>query len=45
MISIDMLSFEIKENGWDLSMMKCSYKLTKGTKTEKNEKYLKIFKM
>ena len=39
-----MLFFEIQEIGWDLSLMKMSYNLTKRTtKTEKFEKYFKMF--
>ena len=39
-----MLFFEKQENGWDLSLMKVSYNLTKRTtKTEKVEKYFKMF--
>ena len=39
-----MLSLEIQEIGWDLSLMKISYNLTKRTtKTEKFEKYFKLF--
>ena len=36
-----MLFLEIQEIGWDLSLMKISYNLTKGT--IKTEKYFKIF--
>ena len=39
-----MLFLEIEEIGWDLSLMKISYNLTKRTtKTEKLEKYFKMF--
>ena len=38
-----MLSFEIQEIGWDLSLMKISYNLTK--RTTKNEKFEKNFNM
>ena len=39
-----MLFLEIQEIGWDLSLMKKSYNLTKRTtKTEKLEKYFKMF--
>ena len=39
-----MLFLEIQEIGWDLSLMKISYYLTKRTtKTEKLEKYFKMF--
>ena len=39
-----MLFIEIQEIGWDLSLMKISYNLTKRTtKTEKLEKYFKMF--
>ena len=31
-ISNDMLTFEIQENGWDLSILRKSFKLTKKTK-------------
>ena len=42
-ISVDTLIFEIQENGWDLSMMRKSYNLTKRkTKTEKFEKFLQM---
>ena len=43
-MSTDMLFLEIQEIGWDLYLMKISYNLTKRTtKTEKLEKYFKIF--
>ena len=35
-ISVDMLFFEIQGIGWDHSMTRISYKLTKRTKTEKS---------
>ena len=39
-----MLFLEIQEIGWDLSLMKINYNLTKRTtKTEKLEKYFKMF--
>ena len=39
-----MLSVEIQEIGWDLSLMKISYNLTKRTtKTEKFEKNFNLF--
>ena len=43
-MSEDILFFEIEEGGWDLSMMKMSYNLTKRTtKIEKFEKTLKVY--
>ena len=39
MISVEILIFEIQGFGWDLSMMRINYKLTKRTtKTEKFKK-------
>ena len=44
MISTDMLFLEAQEIGWDFSLLKISYNLTKRTtKTEKLEKYFKMF--
>ena len=40
---IGVLSLEIQEIGWDLSLMKISYNLTK--RTTKNEKFEKNFNM
>ena len=41
---MDMFIFEINGIGWDLSMMRISYELTKITlKTEKFENLLKTF--
>ena len=42
-LSIDMSSLEIQEIGWDLSLMKISYNLTKRTKTENFEKNFNMF--
>ena len=43
-ISIDSLIFGIQGIGWDLSMTRISYKLTKRTtKTEKFEKILEMY--
>ena len=44
-ISSKVLIFKIQGNVWDLSIMRISYKLTKRTKTEKIEKFLKILIM
>ena len=39
-----MFSLELQEIGWDLSMMKISYNLTKRTtKTEKFEKFQYVY--
>ena len=46
MISVDMLRSEIQWFGWDLSMMRISYKLTKrSTKAEKVQISLKILEL
>ena len=42
-MSVDILIFGIQGIGWDLSMMRISFKLTKRTtKTERFEKSLKM---
>ena len=45
MISVDIITFEIQTFGWDLSLTRIGYKLTKRTTKIENfeKKYLKMY--